>query len=230
MNVQKIIPSLCVVPIVGLHSDGSCGPFLGTGAFVGKNKYLVSCDHVLAEWDGSYGISAHEDKIRLYKANPIARDSNSDLACLSIEEYVPPFSFPMANDAEITPNQIICVFEYGTTEVAGTHINFTPSTRMGNVTRLRNLSDKFGKAGDHMLELSFPALKGASGAPVILRRSPFTLWGVINANVARELHPAHVERILDESGEVTEETKFYLPQGLAIHVKHVRSLLERIES
>ena len=79
-----------------------------------------------------------------------------------------------------------------------------------------------------MLELSFPALKGASGAPVITWKPPFRLWGILSQNVARELHPAQVEKVLDEGGNMTEETRFYLPLGLAIHVKHVRKLLEAL--
>ena len=79
---QEIVPSLCVVPIVGLNDDGGCGPFLGTGFFAGERKRLVTCDHVLAKWDGAYGISAHEDAPRLYRSSPILRKAGVDLACL----------------------------------------------------------------------------------------------------------------------------------------------------
>jgi hypothetical protein len=77
-----------------------------------------------------------------------------------------------------------------------------------------------------MLELSFPALRGASGAPVVDSHPPFEVWGVVTANTAYEIHPAQVERIVEEDGKITEETRFYLPQALAIHVSKVRKLLE----
>ena len=75
-----------------------------------------------------------------------------------------------------------------------------------------------------MLELSFPASKGASGAP-ILSNTNFELWGVIKANVGYELLPAQIESIFDESGIVEEQTKFYLPQALAVNVTVVREFL-----
>jgi len=230
MSGIEIVPSLCAVPIVGLNPDGGCGPFLGTGAFVGDKKLLVTCEHVLAQWKGRYGISAHEDEPRIYQAIPLHRDTNTDLACLNVNEYVSPYSFPLAEDNEIILNQLVCAFEYGTTDTVAGHIDFSPANRMGNVTRIRDLTARFNAAGDHMLELSFPALKGASGAPVITWTPPFKLFGILSQNVARELHPSQIEAIEDENGNVTDETRFYLPQGLAVHVKHVRGMLSAIET
>lgn len=76
-----------------------------------------------------------------------------------------------------------------------------------------------------MLEVSFPALRGASGAPVFTWTPPYSMFGVLSQNYARELHPAQVERIVGDNGEMQEEQRFYLPQGLAVHVRHVRDLL-----
>ena len=230
MSNTEIIPSLCIVPIVGLNPDRGCGPFLGTGVFVGDNKLLVTCEHVLEAWDGSYGISSHEDTPALYQTSVLHRNVDTDLACLQVEGYEAPYSLPLAEDDEIILNQLVCSFEYGTTDTVGNQINFSPANRMGNVTRLRDLTERFGASGDYMLELSFAALKGASGAPVMSWIPPFRLWGILSQNVARELHPAQIERVLDEGGNLEEETRFYLPQGLAIHVKHVRTMLNEIET
>lgn len=227
---NEIIPSLCIVPVIGMHPDGGCGPFLGTGSFVGEQRRLITCEHVLAQWDGNYGISTHEDNPQLYPAMPIRRDTETDLACLEVKGYEPPNFIPLEHDDEIILNQLICSFEYGTTVVAGNHINFSPANRMGNVTRVLDLTEHYSTAGDRMLELSFPALKGASGAPVFNWLPPFNLWGILSQNIARELHPARVETILDEEGNVTDETRFYLPQGLAINVIHIRELLQEIET
>ena len=54
--------------------------------------------------------------------------------------------------------------------------------------------------------------------------------GILKANVSVELLPAQVEKILDENGKISEEIKYYLPQGLAIHVKHVRNFLAEYEA
>lgn len=122
MAPSEIVPSLSVVPIMGCNPDGSCGPFLGTAAFVGENSMLITCEHVLAQWNGRYAFSAHEDKPRLYEAEPIARNAACDLACMRAKNYQPPFGFPLAEDDDVMLNQLVCAFEYGTTLTAGKHI------------------------------------------------------------------------------------------------------------
>jgi len=58
---------------------------------------------------------------------------------------------------------------------------------------------------------------------------PFRLWGVVTANVSYELLPVQIESIHDTTGKLDEETKFFLPQGLAINVKHVNALLAQAD-
>lgn len=223
-ETDSYTPSDFVVPIVGMNEDGSCGPFLGSGVFATENAFLVTCDHVLEPWKGKYAVSIQELN-HLFVAEPLVRDEKHDLAVLIVPKYRPPHCVPLEEDSEITLNKIVICYEYGTTVTAGKHIEFSPANRLGNVTRIRDLQDRFKSAGDHMLELSFPALKGASGAPVMDWRPPFKLWGLVKANVGYELLPAQIESIVDTTGKLSEETKFYLPQALAVHVKHVRQLL-----
>jgi hypothetical protein len=78
-----------------------------------------------------------------------------------------------------------------------------------------------------MLELSFPALRGASGAPV-LSNLTFRLWGIITANVAYHLLPVQIEHVWDDEGQITEETRFLLPQAIAVHVKHLQAMLQQL--
>ena len=99
---------------------------------------------------------------------------------------------------------------------------------MGNVTRFRNLQDKYGTKGEAMLELSFPALRGASGSPVVDMGPEIRLWGIIVANVSYHLLPVQVETVLQENGSLDEEVKFLLPQALAVNVKHVREFMNEI--
>jgi S1-C subfamily serine protease len=211
-----------------MNEDGSCGPFLGTGFFAGKESLLVTCSHLISEKKARYAILSRDYPGRLFPAKPQLVDRDTDLACLAVDGYRAPHVLPLAADEDIALNEIVCCFEYGTTVTAGTHISISPASRMGNVTRYRTLTEQYRTAGDHMLELSFPALRGASGAPVIEQEPPHKVWGIITANYASELLPAHVERIVDERGAIDEETKFYLPQALAIHVKHLRSVLGRL--
>ena len=216
-----------IVPLGGVHEDGGCGPFLGTGVFVGKKAILVTCDHVLVEWEGQYGIAIEAEE-QLLQANVIIREPNTDLALLEVSDFCPPHTLPIEDDENLTLDDLVICFEYGTTVTAGQLIKFSPGNRLGNVTRFRDLRDLYGEAGNEMLELSFPALMGASGAPVMNWRPPFKLWGIVKANVSNELLPAQIERVVDEVGQLQEETKFYLPEALAIHVKHVRHLISQV--
>ena len=75
-----------------------------------------------------------------------------------------------------------------------------------------------------MLELSYPALSGASGAPVFTL-SNRTVVGVMVANWARELLPAHILRTFSESGEVIEEEKYFLPNGLAVSFPAIHEIV-----
>ena len=224
LDSEEIVPALSIVPLVGIHDDGGCGPFLGTGFFVGEPPVLVTCEHVLSSWNGQYGFSAHEDQPGLYSATPIRRDPNVDIAILEATDYSPPKTLLLEEESPTLNNLVNC-FEYGTTLVAGSNISFSPANRLGNITRILDLTDQFGPAGSHMLELSFPALKGASGAPILTWRPPFKVCGILKANVARELLPAHIEEVYDESGNIEASTQFLLPQALAIHVMHLRELL-----
>lgn len=184
---------------------------------------------MLGGWEGDYGVVVEVEE-RLAKANVLIREPNTDLALLDVSDYRPSHTVPLEEDENLTLNQIVICFEYGTTVVAGQHINFSPANRLGNVTRFRDFCDLYREAGNQMLELSFPALKGASGAPIMDWRPPFKLWGIIKANVSNELLPVQIETILDEAGELEEETKFYLPQALAIHVKHIRRLISQVSA
>jgi hypothetical protein len=63
------------------------------------------------------------------------------------------------------------------------------------------------------LELSYPALKGASGAPVVVLDGVdrYKVAGVLVANVQYELLPVQTYFYKDESGANEEKTHYYLP-------------------
>jgi hypothetical protein len=90
----------------------------------------------------------------------------------------------------------------------------TPLLRKGHaIQRRTGLHPSYPRV--EMLELSFPALKGASGAPVFLEQS-LQVVGVVVANVERELLPAQVLRSVADSGDVHEEILYFMPNGLAV--------------
>lgn len=219
-------PMDVVLPIFGVDPDGNIKQFLGTGSFIGSPPVLLTAEHVIRDWPHQLAVS-HMNKLNtIFLATVICKDAQHDLALLKIDGYCP--LTVLSIDANLAhQNQMLVTFEYGTTRSAGNKIELSPATRMGNITRILNLTDQFNKAGEDILELSFPALRGASGAPVVSNDDNFNLQGVIIANVNYHLLPAQIESILDEKNEVLEETQFMLPQALAVNVKHVRALLER---
>jgi hypothetical protein len=46
MPETTLIPDQCIVPLVFLNGDGSCGPFVGTGFFFREPSVLITCAHV----------------------------------------------------------------------------------------------------------------------------------------------------------------------------------------
>jgi len=222
---MRISPSEFVVPLFGFSKKNKW-IFLGTGFFFGKPPCLATADHVLGDMYEKIGIHVIE-KNDFYRASFVVRKPKVDLAILKIAKYEPPVSCRLATDEEISFTQAIYSYEYGTTQPLGKATVISPATRMGNVTRTRNFPEIYGEAGDTMLELSFPALRGASGAPVVSIVNEVVLWGIIVANVNYHLLPAQVEKVVEEDTTV-EEIKYLLPQALAVNVKHLSNFFEEM--
>ena len=223
MNIR---PSETFVPILGYDEKSNTKVFLGTGTFVGDKPWLVTAEHVVRDWRGVLGVINVEKSARIHEAKLLASDPQVDLALLEVPGYSLSKTVQLAEDDEIRYNLPVVCYEYGTTRTQGTFINFAPATRLGNVTRQLDLSDRFNKAGENILELSFPALRGASGAPV-LSNHDYKLWGIVIANVSYYLLPAQIESVLDEKNNLIAETYYLLPQAVAVHVKHVRAFIQQ---
>jgi hypothetical protein len=222
-------PSETIVPLFGIDESDKASllgkyVFLGTGAFVGPRPFLVTAEHVVRGWNSPFVITTMPDTNNIMPANLVSANRDADLALLEVPGYPPEKALQLAQDGEITLNQTVCCLEYSTTFSQGRAIHLSPATRLGNVTRLVDLTERYGKAGEDALELSFPALRGASGAPII--SNSFRIWGVVIANVNHHLLPSQIVTVLDEKHQILEETQFLLPQGLAVHVKHLRAMLQ----
>lgn len=215
-----------VYPIFGFTSTNSPGVFLGTGFFVSTPYLLfVTCDHVLREEYSTFGIAIPGQETKI--ATIVKRNASSDLAILLIDRFVPNWFF-VGQLADFERHNMVSCFEYGTSVAKGRMTELNPATRIGNITRFLDLTNIYGVAGDEMLELSFPALRGASGAPVFSNKSPFEVLGVIKANYSSELLPSQVEEIYDEKGKLEERVQFMLPQAVAIHVKHLHEIIRQV--
>ena len=123
-------------------------------------------------------------------------------------------------------NEIVNCLEYGTTIQSGGKIEVSVATRIGNITRVIPELELFGKIYKNMLELSFAALRGASGAPILSSNS-FLVLGMVIANHSYHLIPSQIEKYSNENGETIEETKFMMPQALAVHVNEIKRVIEQ---
>lgn len=77
------------------------------------------------------------------------------------------------------------------------------------------------------MDLSFPALKGASGAPVIVETDGCVI-GMVVGNMERELLPAQLEKVTDEDGKYTQEIRYFLPTGKAISWTHLTEFIKSV--
>ena len=225
---MTFIPSDIVVPIFGyIHTDKKW-IFLGTGFFVGEPPLLATAGHILDKQYSKVGIDIAKEK-KFYHASAAFHNNRTDLALLRIENYAPPFTCKISANATIAFNDLVCCYEYGTTVSKGKQIVLSPATRVGNITRILNKTETHGEAGQEMLELSFPALKGASGSPILKVEGEVYVLGVVVGNVSYHLHPVQIESILDEDNKYIEEVKYLLPQGLAVNSKHLLSFYSEIK-
>jgi V8-like Glu-specific endopeptidase len=224
---MTITPSELIVPIFAIQNNGAIYQFLGTGSFVSNPPLLITANHVINEWDEYFAISTLSNLNQLYPAKVIYKNPSKDLALLAVDGYYPSSTLKIA-DTPIQFNQLVANYEYGTTRSEGGKIVISPATRVGNITRTLDLSDQYKDAGKEILELSFSALKGASGSPVLSNDAKFELQGIIIANVNYHLLPAQLTSVLDHNNEIYEETSFMLPQALAVNSKHIIEILKMI--
>jgi hypothetical protein len=104
-------------------------------------------------------------------------------------------------------------------------MRFTPYHRKGHVI-CHYTSTWPESVPTSSLDLSFAALRGASGAPVVVEQNG-TVVGMVVANIERHLLPAQVEKV-ELGPDHREEVKYFLPLGKAISWHHLREFVQSI--
>jgi len=221
-------PLESIVPIVSLNLKTGLETFLGTGFFLESQKQIVTANHVISVTDSDIGIFLIPDITRILKVKVRRASEALDLAILEVPEVnadITPLKLTL--DYEYKFNEHIVSVDYGTTEATGKVVTFNPATRLGNITRRLDLSEMFDDAGKDMLEISFPALQGSSGAPILSNKNHEVL-GMIVRNVQYNLIPTQIETVVNENNVVKEETKYLMPLGLAVHAKHIKEFIDSV--
>jgi hypothetical protein len=235
--MRVVRPEKSIVPIVRAGEGVPIKELLGTGFFVGSPSelHVVTARHVFDDnplQDGElYGVAfPEEDRIRFVQIPGYHSSNQFDVAVFSGEHF--PEAVPLqfaSTEYRMSLNIDVLTFEYSLTRIerdAPNHtlISFEPIAHKGNIMRLFD-SDFPERVPTPSFLTSFPALRGASGAPVMVA-DKMTVVGMLVANQERHLMPAQVVRCEDANTN-REEVSYFLPTGKAIQGSVILEVLEK---
>ncbi len=231
-----------IIPIVKLEPKAppeTAEPkeLLGTGFFTGNPLAVVTARHIFemsplkngeAYAVMGWGTPGHLPGCLIPKIHVSIRH---DIAAFiwPNPDHFDVVSLPLAAE-KVATDQDVLMLEFSesyfderpSTERA---IFLRPLTHKGNV--MLHYTGTIGKTAEtSVFVTSFPALQGASGAPV-LRHSDLAVVGMMVGNKDSLLSPAQVVEILDGE-DYLEETKYFLPHGLGISTAAIIEFLVSI--
>ena len=227
-TMKTIQPEFSIVPIVRAKPDLPVSEVLGTGFFVGNENRvaLVTAKHVFAinplGESEKYAYAIRKEKgIEVWAIRMVVAETDYDIAVCEIETI--PQAVPLSfSGAQPALNDDVFCYEYSTTRFGrkpsgGMHISFEPLSHKGNIMRYFDSTFPESRPTPSFLT-SFPALQGASGAPVMAGTKNKQLYvaGMMVANKESRLLPAQIVKIQD-GNEFIEEVSYFLPTGKAIN-------------
>jgi hypothetical protein len=226
-------PLKAVFPLIVATRDGLARLFLGTGFFIRGNGTFLTAKHVL---DGVTLGNGESFAAVILPGGPTAHPISDvrfaeqfDIALARVEGVDDVLPLEIATeDAPI--NRDVLTVEFSGTESrpledGRTAMHFTPYYRKGHV--ICSYPSTYPEAVPTVChDLSFPALRGASGAPVIVEADG-SVTGMVVANVERHLLPAQVERV-ELGSDQREEIRYFLPTGKAIAWQHLREFVQSV--
>ena len=232
------IPENSIVPIVRAVAGQPVKQLLGTGFFVGVQGSLriVTAKHVLESnplaSGEAYAIAFREERgIRFRSIDDYIGSFKHDIALIDGSGF--PLAIPLPLAVGIAPlNVDVITYEYSTTRIehlldGTTKISIEPLMHKGNVMR-HYVSDFPESIPTPSFLTSFPALQGASGAPVMMSHNSAVI-GLLTANYERHLLPAQIVKITHDD-HTSEETSYFLPLGKAISISLVAAMLDELKA
>lgn len=227
MHIGPGDPTLSIVPVFGIDDEGIPQEFLGTGFFTGRQPCLVTCKHVLDLWEGNWAIIVTSMNNAMHTAELVTSDSDADIAVLRVDGYTPDNVLPLLTGSDYPDNMPVISLDYADSGKMGENFEISINTRHGGIIKKYQDFDRFGASGQSALELSYPALRGSSGSP-ILAPNVFVVLGVVRENVAHHLTASRLEPIYRSDGEHIAEANYEVPGALAIHSIHVQRILKSV--
>jgi hypothetical protein len=229
-------PLKAVFPIVLKRKSPETYYFLGTGFFVRSDGLFLTAKHVFKNWVLSEGDEFQAVMIDLsineFIPFPICNLNFSERFDIALGqmEGVKDIQPLILADKHAPMNRDVLAVEFsGThsqlTESGQKALIFNPYFRKGHV--ICHYESVFPTSiPTFYMDLSFPALKGASGAPVIVEIGGSVI-GMVLGNIERELLPAQIERVTQDGSHI-EEIKYFLPAGQAISWVHLVHFVKSI--
>lgn len=230
-------PTMVIAPVVTntIGTKDSGHEVLGTCFQVGPGLFM-SAKHVFGIAP-SAGLEISlvfdsADPISTYKAQLVYQDPKLDISIARVEGWPVDEPFKIAPTNELAMNTGVLTVEYSPTRPRGELPDGRPTMPIqanfhkGHV--VREYRETFGhQYMASCIDLSYPALKGASGAPVV-RESDGIVLGMIVGNVEQQLLPAQIERTESKDGIKDEIVRYFLPSGQALRAAHLREALSRV--
>ena len=213
----------CTFPILKFDSNGNEKEVLGTGFFILNNGGFLTAKHVFEnnplQSGESYKIAV-QDNINFPVCEieeEIIKSNDFDIA-FGRAENIKDAEIVLFPDIDISTNVDVLTCEYSGAEDnidedGKLKIILKASVRKGNII-CDYYSEFPEKIKTRVLELSFAALQGASGAPIIV-------------DGERELLPAQILTVHNRNG-TKEEYKYFLPSAKAIHWIHLKEFVDSV--
>lgn len=228
-------PFKAVFPIVFVQEDPELKYFfLGTGFFISSDGRFLTAKHVFGPSNISNGDKYNavilHGGLSLHKISDVRFSEQFDIALGRAEDVEDIQPLKLASENSPMNFDILTLEFSGTTpkkmEDGTVALVFTPYFRKGYVI-CYYASDFPEKIPTQSLDISFPALKGASGAPVIVENTGSVI-GMIVTNVERHLLPAQVIKEIQRE-QTLEEIKYFLPIGKAISWFHLVKFVDYVQ-
>jgi hypothetical protein len=203
--------------------------FLGTAFLVyGYHVHFATAKHALslAEQDELLSVVLNTPSGLRHLSVERIEETPVDLAFGSLSC---PFDIELPGFAiaeRLLINADVCSLEHsdGGRPVTGGQNFYDPRFRKGYIIG-HERSDLGNTAGCQAIDVSYPALKGASGAPVF-REKDCAVEGLMVENVDRELLPTQVHRTGDDEDNLIEEIRQSMPHGRAIGFESLNEHLD----
>ena len=208
---------------------------LGTGFFINANGVLLTAKHIFNGYDENKEsllvmFVDRNDKVYNIKTTIIHTSKKYDIAALKVD--VTNNSYFKVRNRKLLNNSDYMTVEFSRISMDRDHSTgkqttfFNPSCRKGNIITTY-ISEYPESEPTKIIEVSFPVLQGASGAPLFECDSP-NVVGMITYSIEYQLTPAQTV-IIHDGDNCSEETRYYLPVGRAIHFEHLIEFIDELK-